>query len=252
MLDRLRILTRLQVEFRQHCASRPKRRSQCDAFLGGLHGELKFWRTRLCPFLGQHVRVKVEENGIVWLSCQLRLHGRERALEIVRIRRGQSLGRHAERLGGVQFVCFFKIGLRVVILPELDVKDAPRKIERRGFRLLPYSVVHYVDTNLERLMDSGDGGKIQVGMDIRGFKQNCLSECADGALRVPSVFICSGGEFQRFRVRPVFKQRTERRDCVLWVVSHQLDRCQQLALPVILGIQGQSTLENLRGLIKFL
>ena len=46
----------------------------------------------------------------------------------------------------------FKISLRLVVLRQLNMKNAARQIERARLRQLRHAIAYYIDAHLERIM----------------------------------------------------------------------------------------------------
>ena len=78
-----RILSRLQIEFRQHTVGRSERRTKHNSLAGRAKRGLKFRAAWLRALLGKHIGLQVEQDRVVGRARKLFLNARQRMVKVV-------------------------------------------------------------------------------------------------------------------------------------------------------------------------
>src|SRR5207237_9136975 len=103
--------------------------------------------------------------------------------------------------------------------------DTSSKIERRCLRLLAYALSDHIDANLERLVNGGNVGEIEIKIHILWIEQNGLPKRVDSLWRIMRCFVGGGSQIEcRGSCIIGTEDRLQSSKRILGLVRHQLDR----------------------------
>ena len=145
-------MARVEIELRQHRASRRDGWPERNGFLGGLHCQLEISGAGFSALLREDVSLNVKQQRIIRLTLQFFFDIAHCAIKIILLHREQSLGSSGERLIGFEFVSFGQVSFGFVVIRNMNVQDTAREVELGRIGLLANTIAQDIDADLKRLV----------------------------------------------------------------------------------------------------